>query len=141
MVEFTTAEQRDLPLLFALNRTLIDQYEDVESIDYDRVLRWVEQNLKNQLPHFRRILHNGQLAGFFCLCDGELDSLFVLPEYQGLGLGTEVIRYCQNTSPSLMLYVFRKNVRAMALYQRMGFQITKEVGKTRYVMEWKRQDL
>ena len=140
MAEYAAAEQRDLPLLFALNRALIDQYEDVDSIDYDRVLAWVEKNLRKQLPHFRRILHDGQLAGFFCLSDGELDNLFVLPEYRGIGLGTEMIRYCQALSPSLTLYVFRKNVRAIALYQRMGFQITKEAGKTRYIMEWKRQD-
>ena len=140
MVEFTFAEQRDLPLLFALNKSLIDAYEDTTVIDYDRVIRWVEKNLEAQLPHFRRILYNGTLAGFFCLCDGELDSLFVLPEYRRKGIGTDVIRYCQRQSPALMLYVFRKNVGAIALYQRMGFQITKAVGKTRYIMEWKTQD-
>ena len=141
MVEFVKAEQRDLPLLFALNRELIEHYEDLTTIDLPRVLHWVEQNLEAHLGDFRRILYDGDLAGFFCLSDGELDSLFILPPFRGRGIGTQVIRYCQENAPSLLLYVFKKNTGAVNLYHRMGFQITKEAGTTRYIMEWKNQNL
>ena len=140
MTEYICAEQRDLPLLFQLNRQLIDSYEDLSAIEYEKVLLWVQKNLESMLPHFRKILFNGVPAGFFCLHKGELDSLFVFPEFQGLGIGSEVIRYCQSSSPSLFLYVFRENTRAMALYSRMGFEITQEIGTTRCIMEWKTQD-
>ena len=136
MIEFKSAEQRDLPLLFALNKGLIEEYEDLTAIDLPQVLRWVEKNLEDHLGDFRRVLYTGELAGFFCLSGGELDSLFVLPQFRCKGIGTAVIRYCQEHSPSLFLYVFRQNTRAVELYKRMGFQITKEVGKTRYIMEW-----
>ena len=136
MITFTTAEQRDLPLLFALNKALIEEYEDLTAIDLPRVLGWVEKNLQAHLSDFRRVLYDGELAGFFCLSEGELDSLFLLPEFRGKGIGTEVIRHCQDASPSLFLYVFRRNTRAVELYKRMGFQIAKEVGTTRYIMEW-----
>ena len=138
MITFTTAEQRDLPLLFALNKALIEEYEDLTAINLPRVLSWVEQNLENHLGNFRRVLYNRELAGFFCLTEGELDSLFVLPQFRGKGIGTEVIRHCQKHSPALFLYVFRKNTGAVALYRRMGFEITREVGRTRYIMEWHR---
>ena len=140
MTEFVSAEQRDLPLLFQLNRQLIDDYEDISSIDYDRVLAWVQKNLETMLPHFRKILYDSVPAGFFCLHEGELDSLFVFPEFQGRGIGSDVIRYCQQQSPALFLYAFRKNTQAIRLYERMGFQISKEVGTTRCIMEWKNQD-
>ncbi len=140
MIEYISAQQRDLPLLFALNKELIDQYEDLSAIEYDKVLSWVGKNLEKMLPHFRKILRDGTPVGFFCLCDGELDSLFIFPEFQGLGIGTQVIRDCQTNSPSLFLFVFRKNTRAVSLYQKLGFQITKRVGQTRYIMEWKNQD-
>ena len=140
MIEFTSAEQRDLPLLFALNKALIEEYEDLTAIDLPRVLRWVEQNLEAHLGDFRRVLYNGELAGFFCRCDDELDSLFVLPQFRGLGIGTQVIRHCQENAPSLFLYVFRQNTQAVELYRRMGFQITKEVGQTRYIMEWHKEN-
>ena len=140
MTEYICAEQRDLPLLFRLNRQLIEEYEDLGSIDYERVLTWVERNLAENLPHFRKILVGGIPAGFFCLNGSELDSLFVFPEFRGQGIASDVIRYCQKCSPFLYLYVFRNNTRAIELYKRMGFQIAKEAGKTRYIMEWKNQD-
>ena len=140
MISYTPALRQDLPLLFQLNRQLIDTYEDVSAIDYEKVLLWVEGNLERNLPNFRRILLSGETVGFFCLESGEIDSLFVFPEHQGKGIGTEVIRHCQSQSPALMLYVFRKNLRALALYRRLGFEITKEVGTTRYIMEWKNQN-
>ena len=140
MIDFVSAEQRDLPLLFQLNKQLIDQYEDVSAIDYEKVLGWVKHNLETILPHFRKVLYNGVPAGFFCLYDGELDSLFIFPEFRGKGIGSKVIRYCQSQSPALFLYVFRKNTRAIRLYKRMGFYIAKEVGATRYIMKWKNQD-
>ena len=52
-----------------------------------------------------------------------------------------MIRHCQRQFPSLFLYVFRNNLRAIRLYQRMDFRITKEIGRTRFIMEWKNQDL
>ena len=140
MITYISAEQRDLPLLFALNKQLIDSYEDVSAIDYEKVLAWVQKNLEQMLPHFRKILWNGVPVGFFCLHNGELDSLFVFPDFQGMGIGTQVIQVCQSQSSSLFLYVFRKNQQAIALYTRMGFHVTKEVGTTRYIMEWKNQD-
>lgn len=141
MIQYMPAEQRDLPLLFQLNQELIEEYEDLNAIDCERVLTWVQQNLKNQLPFFRRIECNGVTAGFFCLSDRELDSLFVLPQFRGRGIGTDVVRFCQQQSPSLMLYVFRKNTRAIALYRKLGFIVTKDVSPTRAIMEWKNQDL
>ena len=141
MIEITSAEQRDLPLLFQLNKQLIETYENLTAIDCSRVFPWVEQNLRSHLPHFHRVLCDGVLAGFFCLCDGEIDSLFILPAFRGKGIGTMAVQYCQQQSPSLHLFVFKQNTRAVALYRKLGFRIAKEVSPTRYIMEWKNQDL
>ena len=144
MIILTPALQEDVPRLFQLNRELINRYEDLSSIDYDRVLHWVQENIQRQLPYFSRILYDGKIAGYFCLTETEgsweLDSLFLLPSFQRKGIGTWVLRHCQEQCPSLFLYVFRDNTGAVRLYEKMGFSVTKEVGKTRYIMEWKNQD-
>ena len=137
---YAPAQPSDVALLFALNKELIDTYEDLESIDYPRVLSWVRKNLERNLSHFHRVLLNGALVGFYCLTEAEgkheLDSLFVLPPHQGNGIGTAIVRKCQKEAAPLFLYVFKRNVRAIALYRRLGFQITREVGKTRCIMEY-----
>ena len=87
---------------------------------------------------------DGQTAGYFSLGESEgaleLDSLFVLPRFQNQGIGTQILRYCQQQAPDrLFLYVFKENTGALRLYTRLGFEIVKEVRKTAYVMEYKRQ--
>ena len=143
MVTFSPALAEDVEPLFLLNKALIDQYEDVSAIDYDRVLCWVRNNIARNLPFFTRIFREDQLAGFYCMTgsDGvmELDSLFILPSFQNQGIGTAVLENCKRKAASLSLYVFRKNTGAIRLYQRMGFRITEEVGKTRYIMTWNNQ--
>lgn len=137
---YEPACQKDLEPLFQLNKQLIEQYEDLSYIDYPRVLAWVRRNLQRNLSGVTRVLRDGILVGYFCLCreDGklELDSLFVLPPFRGQGIGTEILRKClREADVPVFLFVFRENTRAAALYRRMGFRIVKEAGKTRYIME------
>ncbi|MDY4582254.1 MAG: GNAT family N-acetyltransferase [Candidatus Faecousia sp.] len=137
---YEPACQEDLEPLFQLNKQLIEQYEDLSSIDYPKVLAWVRRNLQRNLSGVTRVLRDGILVGYFCLCreDGklELDSLFVLPLFRGQGIGTEILRKCMREADvPVFLFVFRENTRAAALYRRMGFRIVKEAGKTRYIME------
>lgn len=144
MLTYKAAQQEDIEPLFLLNKQLIEEYEDLDSIDYDRVLNWVHRNLEQNLSHFTRVFWAGKLAGYYCLLPSgektELDSLFVLPEFQGRGIGTAILKKCQQEAEgTLFLYAFRKNVRALALYERLGFQIVKEVGATRFIMEYQNQ--
>lgn len=139
-LQFVPAVPEDAETLYELNRQLIDTYEDLDSIDYPKVLAWVRRNLEQNLPHFVRVLADGVLVGYYCLRpEGEsmeLDSLFVLPPYQNRGIGTQILKKCLEESDApVFLYVFRKNTRAAALYQRMGFRVIKEVGATRWIME------
>jgi ribosomal protein S18 acetylase RimI-like enzyme len=58
-----------------------------------------------------------------------LDSLGVLPEAQGRGLGTVALQFCEEAARArgcriLSLYVSCKNPRAQALYERFGMRVT-----------------
>ena len=139
-LRFVPAVPADLETLYELNRQLIDAYEDLRPIDYPTVLTWVHRNLEQNLPHFVRVLADGVLVGYYCLRPEresmELDSLFVLPPYQNREISTQILKQClEESDVAVLLCVFRKNTRAAALYQRMGFRVIKEVGATRWIME------
>lgn len=139
-ISFENAREQDILPIFRLNQELIDKYEDIASIDYDRVIAWVRSNIEEQLPHFRRVMADGKLAGYFCLMPGdgkwELDSLFVLPPYQNQGIGTKILEYARKEAKgNLFFFVFKGNINAIRLYERMGFRIVKEIHKTRFIME------
>ena len=66
----------------------------------------------------------------------ELDDLYIFPEFRSKGIGSVIIQKCIEESDStIFLYVFAKNVRAIALYEKLGFKIVKNIRDTRYIME------
>lgn len=69
----------------------------------------------------------------------ELDEIQLLPEAQGAGVGSAVIRDlqadAQHAGVPLRLQVLKQN-RARALYERLGFQVTGET-EHHFRMEWR----
>ena len=141
---FVPAQETDISAIFELNRELMHLYEDLTAIDYEKVLEWVKNNIRQQLPYFRRVMMDEQLAGYFCLCPSEgkweLDSLFILSAYRNRGIGTAVVKHCLAQSGGrLFLYAFKANTGAMGLYQRLGFHVVREVRNTAYILEYENQ--
>lgn len=137
---YEQATQADAERIFSMSKALIDQYEDIASIDYDKVLQWVRRKIEAQIGEYQRVLMDGSLAGYVHFHpDGErmeLDDLYILPEYRGQGIGTAVVeKCCAETVKPVYLYVFRRNEGAVRLYQRLGFKIVQEVGGSRYIMQ------
>ena len=133
----------DIDAIYSFAKKLIDQYEDKNQISYEKVLAWVRKKLERQIQEYTCIFADGEKAGYYHFSPMdpntmELDDLYLFPAFRGYGIGTAVIqKCCAETSQPILLYVFQKNTRAIALYQKMGFQIqcaTQNVSRTRYIM-------
>lgn len=57
---------------------------------------------------------------------GEVTALYVLREYQGLGLGRRLLEsaLCRLPKPTVALFVLEGNDRAVEFYKHMGFRFT-----------------
>ena len=134
---FLPASETDIELIFNLSRNLILKYEDTASIDLLRILAWVRRKIDEHIHEYRRILREGVHVGYYRLFTGELgrelDDLYIFPEYQNQGIGTEIISRCCAQGP-LSLYVFTKNTGALSLYRRLGFREIQTVGSTRLIL-------
>jgi len=57
-----------------------------------------------------------------------LKEFFLLPEYQGLGIGTQVVQdmkiRAKSAQKDIHLRTLKANIRAKALYERVGFEVT-----------------
>ena len=135
-LQYVTAAKEDIPKIYDLAKELIDQYEDLSAIDYEKVLVWVNRKLETHISEYGCVLKDGQKCAYYRLCeDGELDDLYVLPGFQNQGIGTEILKKCVKDSLNpLYLYVFSRNTRAISLYERFGFCVCQTVGNTRLIM-------
>lgn len=64
----------------------------------------------------------GEVVGFCALGEGWINHLYVTPNHQGQGIGSALVARALLEHPGdLSLWVFEENVRARALYGRLGF--------------------
>lgn len=139
-LSYFPAQPEDIDQIDLLCKSLIQQYEQLDAIDFPKVLRWVRQKLETSIGEYVVIHADGQKAGYYHFYrngDGllELDDLYLFPPFQNQGIGTAVIqKCCASSTEPILLYVFARNTRAVALYERLGFQITATVHQTRYIM-------
>ncbi len=68
----------------------------------------------------------------------DIMRLGVLPEFQGRGLGKQLLRHGIEQAENVMLTVHQENARALQLYSRHGFQIVGRLGNDCWVMGQRR---
>lgn len=139
-LQFAPAQECDTERIYASNKELIDTYEAVENIDYEKVLQWVLKKIETNIDEYIAVFLDGKKVGYYHFYPSEgkmeLDDLYIFPEFQSKGIGSTIIQGCIEESDStIFLYVFAKNVRAIVLYQKLGFKIVKNIRNTRYIME------
>ena len=136
---YRQAAVKDIPVIFELSKDLIHTYEDLSAIDYEKVMKWVEMKITENISTYTVATRDSEACAYYRLCeDGELDDLYVLPNFRGQGIGTEILRKCIADSVApLWLFVFTRNIRAIAFYERFGFTCRETVGNTRMILEQK----
>lgn len=139
-LSYEVATPEDIDLIYEFNEYLIESYEDLQMIEFDKVLSWVRRKIETYINEYQRIIYNGELAGYFRFHqDGdrmELDDLYIFPDYRNKQIGTRVVEKClSETNLPVFLYVFTKNSKAVALYERLGFRVIETINNTRYIMQ------
>lgn len=130
----------DIEPIFLLCKQLIDDYENIETIDYESVLRWVHKKIETSIAEYTVVYSDGNKAGYYHFYknrDGEyeIDDLYIFSQFQNRGIGSAIIKKCcAAVDAPVMLYVFIKNQRAISLYKKLGFEIDKTIGESRYIM-------
>lgn len=139
-LKYKPADKTDIKPVFKLNKALIDECENMETIDYQKVLSWVRNKIETHIQEHICVVLNEKKVGYYYFHDAdgkmEIDDLYVFPQYRNMGIGTEILEKCiSETSLPIFLYVFANNKRAIAFYQKLGFQVTEIIKGSRYIMQ------
>lgn len=138
---YEPAAAADIEPVYQCCLKLIWEYEDLGSVDLGKILPWVRRKLESSIGEYTRVLSDGILVAYYHFAPSEgkmeLDDLYVLDQdRRGQGIGTAILKKCfSETELPIFLYVFQRNTRAVALYERLGFRITETVGDSRYIMQ------
>src|SRR5437660_7935428 len=138
----------------------IDEYDEIARVWMDS---WVSTGLEdasnfllaNLRARVRREVesgwsffvadHGGRFAAMLALrlSDGCLGQLFVAPDYQGQGLGKQLLAFAREQMPNeIWLRCVRENDKAWRWYEREGFVFEKEAvepmtGRVMKYYRWK----
>jgi len=69
---------------------------------------------------------NQEVVGIIVFREGWIDQLYILPVWQGRGIGTALLQIAKSQSHSLRLWTFRRNTNARQFYEKQGFTLVKE---------------
>ena len=68
----------------------------------------------------------GKVIGFISMMENEIGGLFVLPDHQAKGVGTQLVKFISEFHQALEVEVFTKNKIGRAFYDKYGFTKIKE---------------
>ena len=75
-------------------------------------------------------VESGNILGFISMMNNEIGGLFVDPNQQAKGIGTQLVNYMTQFHDSLEVEVFEENKIGKPFYEKYGFKFIKE-----YVMK------
>ena len=83
--------------------------------------------------------YQSEVVGFYSLYENKLAAIFVLPEFQGKGIGKQLLIDAKTRRTELTLTVYKENVSSCQFYLSQGFRVVEEqidehTGHPEYVM-------
>ncbi len=71
------------------------------------------------------------MRGVIAFRDDWIEQLYVLPEAQGRGLGSELLDVAKRASGRLQLWTFQRNAPARRFYEARGFVLVEQTDGAR----------
>ena len=121
--------------------TIFEYAKDLDKEEFEKINNYVNKTISNQIFEYKNIVLNNIIVGSFLITKNEndllLDEIFIEEQYRNKGIGTSIIKDVVSKSNSnVYLWVYKDNIKAFNLYNKIGFNI-KEETDSRYYMEYK----
>ena len=121
--------------------TIFEYAKDLNKEEVEKINNYVNKTISNQIFEYKNIVLNNIIVGSFLITKNEngllLDEIFIEEQYRNKGIGTSIIKDVVSKSNSnVYLWVYKDNIKAVNLYNKIGFNI-KEETDSRYYMEYK----
>ena len=88
--------------------------------------RWFYRERMFTTCTLRGAFAGDNLTGLIAYHDDWIEQLYVLPEAQGLGVGSELLQIAKRAFDRLQLWTFQRNAAARRFYEARGFALVEQ---------------
>jgi GNAT superfamily N-acetyltransferase len=93
--------------------------------------RWFYRERVFTECHVHGAFEGGALAAIIAFRSDWIDQLYVLPQVQGRGVGSELLQVAKRAFDCLQLWTFQRNLKARRFYEARDFALVEETDGTR----------
>lgn len=136
------ASIKDIERIKKYKLNIIFEYaKDLDKKEVEKINNYVNKTIPKQIFEYKNIVLNNIIVGSFLITKNEngllLDEIFIEEKYRNKGIGTSIIKdVVSKANSNVYLWVYKDNIKAFNLYNKIGFNI-KEETDSRYYMEYK----
>jgi putative acetyltransferase len=122
----------DMDAAAAVHRTSFDQaLPTLAGLHTPEEDRWFYRELMFTQCQLWGSFASREIVGIIAFREGWIDQLYILPEWQGRGIGAALLRVAQSQFDHLSLWTFQRNKNARRFYERHGFVLAEETDGSR----------
>lgn len=139
-LDFKKAKDVDKEIIYSMFCKLVEDYEDLKTVNFEKIKKWEKTKLDKFISEYDCIYLNEQKVGYIRIFKAEgkteIDDFFILPKYRNQGIGTRALEYyISKIKTPIFLCVYKKNLSAIKLYKKVGFEIKEDLDNTRIIMQ------
>ncbi|EUJ33554.1 putative acetyltransferase [Listeria floridensis FSL S10-1187] len=125
MLDFESAREKDYPAILAI-------WDNSVSATHNFLKKEDKAALRQEIPHYFPMLTlflwkwEGELVGFTGHHEENLEMFFLKPEFQGQGLGKQILARLIEEEGIRFVDVNKQNTAAYKFYEKSGFRLVSE---------------
>jgi ribosomal protein S18 acetylase RimI-like enzyme len=119
--------------------TVMEYATNIDELEKQKILNYVNTETPKNLEDYKLIKVDSTIVGCLLVInykDGVLlDEIYLEENYRGLGIGSAIIKSIVKNHNVVYLWVYKENIKAIKLYEKLGFKIIEET-ETRSFMKY-----
>ena len=118
-------------------KTIFEYADNLSQEEIDKINNYVNNNVPKLINNYSNIVVDNKVVGCLLLTNKDdgilLDEIYLEEEYRNKGIGTSIIKDIIANNSIVYLWVYKENIKAISLYNKLGFKVIEETESRNYM--------
>jgi len=139
MYKLLNAKENDVKRLVNYEKEIITEFANDLSIEEKKKIdEYVKKSVVKNLKDYKIILFEEKIVGSIELkilkTQTKIINFYIESSFRGKGIGSEILKDILKNNKKVLLWVYKKNLKAKRFYERFNFKVIDE-SENRFLME------